>query len=84
MVCPKCGHILQRRWMDQLPKIAGLGFSLCTAIIGQAELIGEPYRHYVTVAGIIGVGIFGTVIQLYKRQPAPAVSDGVAIRETDK
>jgi hypothetical protein len=37
----------------ELGKLAGLITVISTAIIGQAELIGEPWRHYVTVIAVI-------------------------------
>ena len=37
----------------ELGKFAGLIAFVCTAIIGQAELIGEPWRHVLTVAAVI-------------------------------
>lgn len=85
MVCPKCGHVLERRWSDQLGRFAGLGVSFFTAVLGQAELLPDGrWRHGITIAGICGVGLFGTIIQLYVRQPVPAVTEGTVTRETGK
>ena len=48
-------RIHRRRHTDfyaELGKFAGLIGFTSAAIIGQAELIGEPWRHYVTVTAI--------------------------------
>jgi len=37
----------------ELGKFCGLVAFVSIAIIGQAELIGEPWRHYVTVIAVI-------------------------------
>lgn len=44
----------RRKWdfYRELGKFAGLVASVCAAMVGQAELIGEPWRHYVTVIAI--------------------------------
>jgi hypothetical protein len=47
---------LLRRKSDfyyELGKFCGLIAFVSIAIIGQAELIGEPWRHYVTVLAVI-------------------------------
>ncbi len=36
----------------ELGKLAGLVASVSAAIVGQAELIGEPWRHVLTVAAV--------------------------------
>jgi len=38
---------------------AGLVAAVCTAVAGQAEVIPEPYRHYVSLVGIIATVICG-------------------------
>lgn len=48
--------------------VAGLIAAVCTALIGQAEVIPEPYRHYVTIAGLVA-----TVISGYAITPAGSV-----------
>lgn len=59
MTCPCCGaHGVERlRFWEglraQLGKTISLGACVTTAIAGQAELIGEPWRHYVTVGAIV-------------------------------
>lgn len=47
----------------------GLVASVLTALAGQAEIIPEPWRHYVSVLGIIGSAINGYMIQ---RPPSTA------------
>lgn len=42
----------KRDMYRELGKLAGLIASVCAAIVGQAELIGEPWRHYFTVIAI--------------------------------
>jgi hypothetical protein len=39
-------------------KLAGVVASASAAVLGQAELIGEPTRHYVTVVSIAALGVF--------------------------
>ncbi len=53
-------HALRRRadFYQELGKFAGLIGVICVAIVGQAELIGEPWRHYVTVTAIISGAIW--------------------------
>ncbi len=41
----------------------GLVTFICTAILGQAELVGEPWRHYVAVGAIIGTAASGYMLQ---------------------
>lgn len=41
--------------VSQVAWIVGLAASVCTALVGQAELLGEPWRHIVT-----GLGVFAT------------------------
>jgi hypothetical protein len=52
---------------SQLAWWVGLGTCVCGALLGQAELLGEPIRHYVTVAFVIGTAVSGFMIQ----RPAP-------------
>lgn len=47
----------------EVMKWCGLAGFLATTIIGQAELIGEPWRHYVTVIGVLCTAICGYLIQ---------------------
>lgn len=58
-------------------KFGGLIGFTSTAILGQAELIGEPWRHYVTVSAIVGLAVWAygmkpenlkAVMHLYKRR----------------
>jgi hypothetical protein len=47
----------------QIAYFAGLVASVCTALVGQGEIINEPYRHYVTIAGVIGTAVAGFLMQ---------------------
>lgn len=58
--------------LQQLSWLIGLITFVSTALIGQAELLGEPWRHYVTVLAIIG-----TAITAYMLQHPPPPWDGV-------
>lgn len=41
-----------------LGRFAGLVVFATTAILGQAELVGEPYRHWITVTAICATAIW--------------------------
>jgi hypothetical protein len=41
----------------------GLGACVCGALVGQAELIAEPWRHYVTIAFVAGTAVSGYMLQ---------------------
>lgn len=43
----------RRDFYKELGKFAGLIACVAAAIVGQAEMISEPYRHYLTVTAII-------------------------------
>jgi hypothetical protein len=43
--------------------VCGLAAFVCTSLIGQAELIGEPWRHYVTVGGVLMTAMAGFMVQ---------------------
>ena len=47
----------------QIAWLCGLVAFVCTTLIGQAELIGEPWRHYVTVGGVLATAIAGFMLQ---------------------
>lgn len=47
----------------QLAWLIGLATCVSGALIGQAELLGEPTRHYVTVAFVVGTAISGYMLQ---------------------
>lgn len=61
MICPKCGYIYRTRFAEQLVKFIGLGVCMAGAVVGQAELIGEPWRHYVTVGFVLGTAYLGWI-----------------------
>jgi hypothetical protein len=46
----------------EIGKLLGLTASVTGALIGQAELVGEPYRHYLTVLCIGSTGGFGYLL----------------------
>lgn len=52
---------------SQIGWIAGLVTCVCGALLGQAELLGEPWRHYVTILFIVGTAVSGYMVQ----RPAP-------------
>lgn len=41
----------------------GMVASVCVALAGQAEVIDEPYRHYVSILGIVGTAVNGYLLQ---------------------
>lgn len=43
----------RRDFYAELGKMAGLVGCVSAAVLGQAELIGEPWRHYITVTAIV-------------------------------
>ncbi len=48
---------------SQVGWIAGLVTCVCGALLGQAELIAEPYRHYVSIVFIVGTAMSGYMVQ---------------------
>lgn len=52
---------------SQIVWLCGLASSVCGALIGQAELLGEPTRHYVTVIFIVMTALSGYMLQ----RPSP-------------
>lgn len=59
MICPCCGARgaqLLSFWdglRAQAWKVIGLVAAVSGALVGQAELIGEPWHHYLSIAGIV-------------------------------
>lgn len=47
----------------QVAWIASLVVCVCGALLGQAELIGEPYRHVLTILMIVGTAVSGFMVQ---------------------
>lgn len=43
--------------------LAGMVSAICTALLGQAELIGEPWRHYITIASVVATAVSGFMLQ---------------------
>lgn len=48
---------------SQIAWLLALVSAVCTALIGQAELLGEPWRHYVTVLSVIVTAVSGFMLQ---------------------
>lgn len=48
---------------SQIAYWAGLVAFICTAVIGQAEMVGEPWRHWIALVGIVGTAISGYLLQ---------------------
>ena len=57
--------------MKNIAYIVGMIASVCMALVGQAEVIPEPYRHWVAVLGIIGTAVNGYLAQ----HPPPKESE---------
>lgn len=43
--------------------LVGMVTFVCVAILGQAELIGEPWRHYIAIGAIVGTAVSGYMYQ---------------------
>lgn len=71
MDCPCCGaanfrpQTFGERTRAQAVKIAVIVTSVGVAVFGQAELLGEPWRHYVTVGAIL-VAVIVSVFLSFK------------------
>lgn len=48
---------------SQMAWWAGLAVSVCGALLGQAELVGEPTRHYLTVAFVVSTAVSGYMLE---------------------
>ena len=48
---------------SQIGWLIGLVSAICTALIGQAELLGEPWRHYVTIVSVVMTALTGFMLQ---------------------
>lgn len=59
----------------QVAYFIGLITCICGAVLGQAELLGEPFRHYISVAFIAGTAITGFLIK------TPSPWDGIDRRK---
>ena len=46
---------------SQVAWIVSLAAFVCTALIGQAEMLAEPWRHLVSVIAIIATAISGFI-----------------------
>lgn len=67
MRCPCCDapdfrpQTIGERIRAQAVKVGVVVTAVGVAVFGQAELLGEPWRHYVTIAAIlvaVGVSVF--------------------------
>lgn len=48
---------------SQIGWLVSLVAFVCTALVGQAELLGEPLRHWVTVTAIIASALSAFMLQ---------------------
>ena len=48
---------------SQIAWWVGLAVSVSGALLGQAELIGEPYRHWLTIAFVAGTAVSGYMLE---------------------
>jgi hypothetical protein len=48
---------------SQIAWLVSLAAFVSTALIGQAELLGEPWRHWVSVLAIVATAISGFMVQ---------------------
>lgn len=62
--------------MSQIAWLSSLIACVCMAVLGQAELIGEPWRHYVTIVSVVATAASAFMLQ----RPAPKW-DGIDRRE---
>jgi hypothetical protein len=76
---------------SQVAWIVSLAAFVCTALIGQAEMLAEPWRHLVSVIAIIATAISGFMVQHpwsgdeRRQDTGPSyfvVRDGIAQRVT--
>lgn len=47
----------------QLCWLVGLVTCVCVAVIGQSDLVGEPWKHWLTVTSVVGTAITGYMLQ---------------------
>lgn len=70
---------------SQVAWFIGLVTCICGAILGQAELVGEPWRHWISVIFIAGTAVSGYLLQPPRnpeqRTRADDPSQGVAHAE---
>lgn len=50
---------------------AGMVTCVCGALLGQAEVLAEPYRHYLTILMIVGTAVSGFMVQRPYPYPEP-------------
>jgi hypothetical protein len=49
-------------FQQDILKWVGLVAAVCTALTGQSDLLGEPWKHYVTITGIAASAAFAYFI----------------------
>lgn len=59
----------------QIAYFAALVAFVCTALVGQGEIIGEPYRHWLTISGIVGTAVSGFLLQPPRGDAQTRVTD---------
>jgi hypothetical protein len=47
----------------QVAYLVGLITCVVAAVLGQAELVGEPWHHYLSLVGIVGTAVNGYLLQ---------------------
>lgn len=47
----------------QIAYFVGLVTCVAGALLGQAELVGEPWRHWLSIASIVGTAVNGYLLQ---------------------
>jgi len=63
MRCPCCGAVgvirltILEGIRAQLWKFISLVAAVSSAIVGQAELVGEPWRHWVSILAIVATAL---------------------------
>lgn len=64
-------------------KITGVLLAVVTALIGQAELIGEPWHHYLSIIGIVLTAVIANQTPAFRTSqntratdPAPTPPSG--------
>lgn len=73
MRCPCCDapdfrpKTIRERIQAQAVKVTVIVSAVTIAVFGQAEMLGEPTRHYVTVAAILVAVIVATFLS-FKEQ----------------
>ena len=51
-------------FLPEAVKWVGLVASIAGVVVGQAEIIPEPYRHYLTLIATLSTAVLGVLIRL--------------------